>query len=262
MACLLPLLAGGGVQAALQTISRSPIHEAPSPYRKPLPHDQHRQRANPVQPARRGEEAARGEGAAWGRAPGRVLLAARRQARGQGDARLSGGRERLRRYVLAPLKPVQGKLYDEIVARIKQDDASVPFRERGWWYYSRFEAGKDYPIHARRKDAAGIDAGAILKANEAADFASEEVLLDVNAMATGKDYYAVSGRTVSQDNRCWPMPTTPMAAASTPCGSRTCRPARCWTMPFPALPATACGPTTTGRSSTSRTIRKPCSAPR
>jgi oligopeptidase B len=103
--------------------------------------------------------------------------------------------------VLAPLKPVQGKLYDEIVARIKQDDASVPFRERGWWYYSRFEAGKDYPIHARRKDAAGIDAGAILKANEAADFASEEVLLDVNAMATGKDYYAVSGRTVSQDNR-------------------------------------------------------------
>ena len=103
--------------------------------------------------------------------------------------------------VLAPLKPVQGKLYDEIVARIKQDDASVPFRERGWWYYSRFEAGKDYPIHARRKDAAGIDAKAILKANEAADFAGEEVLLDVNAMATGKDYYAVSGRTVSQDNR-------------------------------------------------------------
>ena len=103
--------------------------------------------------------------------------------------------------VLAPLKPVQGKLYDEIVARIKQDDASVPFRERGWWYYSRFEAGKDYPIHARRKDVAGIDAKAILKANEAADFAGEEVLLDVNAMATGKDYYAVSGRTVSQDNR-------------------------------------------------------------
>jgi hypothetical protein len=60
--------------------------------------------------------------------------------------------------VLAPLKPVQDKLYDEIVARIKQDDASVPYRERGWWYYSRFEAGKDYPIHARRKDAAGIDA--------------------------------------------------------------------------------------------------------
>ena len=103
--------------------------------------------------------------------------------------------------LLGPLKPVQDKLYDEIVARIKQDDASVPFRERGWWYYSRFEAGKDYPIHARRKDVGGIDAKAILKANEAADFAGEEVLLDVNAMAGDKKYYAIGGRTVSQDNR-------------------------------------------------------------
>jgi oligopeptidase B len=103
--------------------------------------------------------------------------------------------------LLAPLKPVQDKLYDEIVARIKQDDASVPYRERGWWYYSRFEAGKDYPIHARRKVAAGIDASSILKANEAADFAGEEVLLDLNALAAGKDYYAVGGRNVSQDNR-------------------------------------------------------------
>ncbi len=103
--------------------------------------------------------------------------------------------------VLRPLKPVQDKLYDEIVARIKQDDASVPYRDRGWWYYSRFEAGKDYPIHARRKHAAGIDAKSILDANEAADFAGEDVLLDVNALAAGKDYYAVSGRSVSQDNR-------------------------------------------------------------
>ena len=103
--------------------------------------------------------------------------------------------------LLAPLKPVQDKLYEEIVARIKQDDASVPYRERGWWYYSRFEAGKDYPIHARRKDAAGVDALSIQKANEAGDFAGEQVLFDVNAMAAGKDYYAIGGRTVSQDNR-------------------------------------------------------------
>ena len=103
--------------------------------------------------------------------------------------------------VLGPLKPVQDRLYDEIVARIKQDDASVPFRERGWWYYSRFETGKDYPVHARRKDAAGIDAKSILAANEAGDFKGEDVLLDVNALAAGKDYYAVGGRTVSQDNR-------------------------------------------------------------
>ncbi|RZA21346.1 MAG: S9 family peptidase, partial [Lysobacteraceae bacterium] len=103
--------------------------------------------------------------------------------------------------LLAPLKPVQDKLYDEIVARIKQDDASVPFRERGWWYYSRFEAGKDYPIHARRKAAGAVDARTILQANEAADFKGEQVLLDVNALAAGKDYYAVSGRNISQDNR-------------------------------------------------------------
>ncbi len=103
--------------------------------------------------------------------------------------------------LLAPLKPVQDALYDEIVTRVKQDDASVPYRDRGWWYYSRFEAGKDYPIHARRKDADGIDARSILKANEAGDFHGEAVLLDVNALAAGKDYYAIGGRTVSQDGR-------------------------------------------------------------
>ena len=103
--------------------------------------------------------------------------------------------------LLAPLKPVQDQLYDEIVARIKQDDASVPYRERGWWYYSRFEQGKDYPIHARRKDGAGVDALSIQEANAAGDFAAEQLLFDVNAMAAGKDYYAVGGRTVSQDNR-------------------------------------------------------------
>ena len=103
--------------------------------------------------------------------------------------------------LLAPLKPVQDQLYDEIVSRIKQDDASVPYRERGWWYYSRFEKGKDYPIHARRKDGAGVDALSIQEANAAGDFAAEQLLFDVNAMAAGKDYYAVGGRTVSQDNR-------------------------------------------------------------
>ena len=103
--------------------------------------------------------------------------------------------------LLAPLKPVQDTLYDEIVARIKQDDASVPYRDRGWWYYSRFEAGKDYPIHARRKVADGIDATSILAANETGDFRDESVLLDVNALAAGKDYYAIGGRTVSQDGR-------------------------------------------------------------
>ncbi len=103
--------------------------------------------------------------------------------------------------VLAPTRPVQDKLYEEIVARIKQDDASVPYRDRGWWYYSRFETGKDYPVHARRKDAPGIDALSIQQANAAGDFVGEEVLLDVNALAAGKDYYSVGDFEVTPDNK-------------------------------------------------------------
>jgi len=103
--------------------------------------------------------------------------------------------------VLTPLKPLQDKLYQEIVARIKQDDSTVPYRKRGWWYYSRFEKGKDYPIHARRKDGAGVHALSIQKANDGADFAGEQVLLDVNALAQGHDYYNVGDWEVSQDNQ-------------------------------------------------------------
>ncbi len=88
--------------------------------------------------------------------------------------------------VMAPLRPLEEKLYGEIVGRIKQDDASVPYRERGYWYYTRFETGKDYPIHARRKG--DMDA-------------PEEILLDVNVMAEGKGYFSVGDMEVSQDNR-------------------------------------------------------------
>ena len=88
--------------------------------------------------------------------------------------------------VLAPTRPLQETLYSEIVGRIKQDDASVPYRERGYWYYTRFETGKDYPIQARRKGS--MDA-------------PEEILLDVNAMAEGKGYFNVGDAEVSQDNQ-------------------------------------------------------------
>lgn len=87
---------------------------------------------------------------------------------------------------MAPLKTLKETLYKEIVARIKQDDSSVPYRERGYWYYTRFETGKDYPVHARRKGS--MEAG-------------EEVLLDVNALAAGKNYYSVGDFEVSQDNQ-------------------------------------------------------------
>ena len=103
--------------------------------------------------------------------------------------------------LLAPLKPLQDKLYAEIVARIKQDDSSVPYRERGWWYYSRFETGQDYPIHARRKDAQGLTAQSVFAATQHdTPDAGEQILLDVNAMAKGKDYFSIGSFDVSQDN--------------------------------------------------------------
>jgi oligopeptidase B len=88
--------------------------------------------------------------------------------------------------VLAPLKPLRDSIYAEITGRIKQDDASVPYRERGYWYYTRYEPGKDYPIHARR---------------EGSMEAPEQVMLDLNAMAEGKGFFQVGDWTVSQDNR-------------------------------------------------------------
>ena len=103
--------------------------------------------------------------------------------------------------VMAPLAPLQEQLYGEIVGRIKQDDSSVPYLERGWWYYSRFETGKDYPVYARRPAAEGRDAASIQDANAAGDFAGEQVLLDVNVMADGKDYFNVGDFETSQDNR-------------------------------------------------------------
>ncbi|MCR6663241.1 MAG: S9 family peptidase [Luteimonas sp.] len=103
--------------------------------------------------------------------------------------------------VLAPLKGVEDRLYDEIVARIKQDDSSVPYRERGYWYYTRFETGKDYPVYARRVDAQGVDALSIQTANDGGNFSGEQVLLDVNTLAEGKDYYQVGTYEVSPDNK-------------------------------------------------------------
>ncbi|MCW3835886.1 S9 family peptidase [Sphingomonas canadensis] len=88
--------------------------------------------------------------------------------------------------VLAPTKPVAAKLFAETVSRIKQDDSTVPWLMRGYWYYTRFEAGADYPILARRKGS--MDA-------------PEEILLDQQAMAAGKSFFQVAGWAVSQDNR-------------------------------------------------------------
>jgi oligopeptidase B len=88
--------------------------------------------------------------------------------------------------VMTPLQPLVARLYDELVGRVQQEDASVPYRRHGYWYYTRFEQGREYPIHARRHGDMQAD---------------EEILLDLNALAEGHGYYNIGGWRVSPDNR-------------------------------------------------------------
>ena len=62
----------------------------------------------------------------------------------------------------AHLDPVRKRLYDEMLGRIQEDDCSVHVLDGGWWYYTRTEAGKAYPIHCRRRDAEGAPEQVIL----------------------------------------------------------------------------------------------------
>jgi oligopeptidase B len=87
--------------------------------------------------------------------------------------------------VMKPTEALQEKLYNEIVGRIKQTDLSVPYRSEGYFYYSRFEEGKDYPVYCRKKGSLE---------------GPEEVLLNVNEMAKGYNYYSVGGLSVSSNN--------------------------------------------------------------
>jgi len=88
--------------------------------------------------------------------------------------------------VMAPQKALRDTLYSELIGRIKQDDSSVPYHDKDYWYYTRFEEGRDYPVYARKRGS--LDA-------------AEQVMLDVNAMAEGKDYFQVGGWEVSPDQK-------------------------------------------------------------
>ena len=88
--------------------------------------------------------------------------------------------------VLAPLKPLKDQIYKEISRRTAPDDTSVPFLKHGYYYYTRFRKGQDYPIVARRKGSMR---------------APEEILLDQSAMAAGKGYFHVGQYQISPDNR-------------------------------------------------------------
>ncbi|RMA64534.1 S9 family peptidase [Ulvibacter antarcticus] len=86
----------------------------------------------------------------------------------------------------AHTKEFQTDLFDEMKGRIKEDDESVPYKLNGYYYITRYEKGKDYPIHTRKKGT--LDA-------------SEEILFDVNEMAEGHSYYNLRGLNVSEDNK-------------------------------------------------------------
>ncbi|MEO7445741.1 MAG: S9 family peptidase, partial [Ferruginibacter sp.] len=88
--------------------------------------------------------------------------------------------------MMAGTNNLQEKLYNEMKARIKEDDASVPSFKNGYYYYTRQVEGKDYYLYCRKKSTLS---------------APEEILLDVNAMAEGHEYYSIGGITVSPDNR-------------------------------------------------------------
>ena len=83
-------------------------------------------------------------------------------------------------------EPLQEKLYDEIKSKIKQEDESVPYKENGYYYYTKTEAEKEYFLLCRKMGSLNAD---------------EEIMLDVNEMAEGYEYYALGGASVSKNNK-------------------------------------------------------------
>lgn len=86
----------------------------------------------------------------------------------------------------AHTKNFQKELFEEMKSRIKEDDTSVPYFYNGYYYITRYEAGKDYPIYSRKKES--LDA-------------PEEILFDCNKMAEGHAYFQLGGLSVSDDNK-------------------------------------------------------------
>jgi oligopeptidase B len=88
--------------------------------------------------------------------------------------------------MMAHTEAAQAMLFQELVGRHAQDDATVPVRKHGYWYYTRFEAGKEYPVYARRKGSRE---------------APEQVMLDGNALAAGHAFFQIAGTEVTPDGR-------------------------------------------------------------
>src|SRR5262245_43799833 len=81
-------------------------------------------------------------------------------------------------------QPSEEKLFNEIKARFKQTDMSVPYQRDGYFYYTRYEEGREYPIFARKR-------GALEE--------REEIMLDANILAEGHEFFAIGGLAVSAE---------------------------------------------------------------
>ncbi|KIA95668.1 protease 2 [Flavobacterium sp. KMS] len=86
----------------------------------------------------------------------------------------------------AHTKDLQKALYEEMKARIKEDDESVPYFYNGYFYITRFETGKDYPIYSRKKGSLTAD---------------EEILFNCNELSVGHNYFKLGGLSISPDNK-------------------------------------------------------------
>ncbi|MEY3397786.1 MAG: hypothetical protein RL220_380, partial [Bacteroidota bacterium] len=89
--------------------------------------------------------------------------------------------------MLAHTEELQNKLFEELKGRIKEDDQSVPFKDNGYWYYTRFEKGQDYAYYCRKKES--LETGA------------EEIVINGPELAKGKDFWSLGGYSISEDNK-------------------------------------------------------------
>ena len=85
----------------------------------------------------------------------------------------------------AHTKKFQTNLFDEMKSRIKEDDSSVPYKYNGYWYITKYEKGKDYPIYTRKKETLE---------------AAEELLFDCNEMAKDHSYFRLVGLNINSNN--------------------------------------------------------------
>lgn len=88
--------------------------------------------------------------------------------------------------MMKPVEKLEETLFNEIIARIAKDDSTVPYLANGYYYYIRYEKGKEYPIHCRKKGKLE---------------AKEEIILDSNITAKNCSYYHATGLNVSPNNK-------------------------------------------------------------